>query len=150
MTIQIPDELKMDGELWNLKYYYPIESLLEAISPQTRFDDSSSALNRGTVATWMIEDDRLYLIELLSGCRQNAPSVLNVVFPGSFPPILATWYSGPLSLYRGQLVEYGITSHFHEHEASLTVEAGVITAKKFIQRDQLLPGQKPLDRTGII
>ena len=150
MTKQISDELKMDGELWYLKHYYPIESLLETISPQPHFDDSCSALNRGAIATWMIEDGHLYLMELQSGTRRDAPSALSIVFAESAPPILAQWYSGSLSLFRGQLVEYWITSDFYEYEASLTVEAGVITKKKLIQRDRLLPGQKPLDRRGFV
>ena len=149
MTMQIPDELKMNGEVWYLKHYFPIESLFKELSPVPCFDDSCSALNRGAIATWMIEDDRLYLLELQSGMERNAPSALSRAFPESFPPILAKWYSGPLSLFRGQAVERGFTSYYYEFEASLTVEEGVVTAKKINQRDRLLPGQQPLDRTGV-
>ena len=63
MTAQIAEKMFYKGEELSL-CDEPLHYFLQAIKKNLKFEAPSTALWRGYVGTWTIEDGRLYLIKL--------------------------------------------------------------------------------------
>ena len=108
-TFQIPDLIIIDGEEHILNFgsvsSAPFEQLLYH-RPWTKYllkpyrREFCTASWSGFRATWGLQDDKLILLKLISDpCGSNKTEVpLSVIFWPQEPPILASWFSGTLSV----------------------------------------------------
>lgn len=138
MTAQIPESLVYLGERLRL-CSQPLDTYLKLLGPRRpRFAATSTALWRGYIGAWRIEDDRLMLVALKMYTRPGGGWVedddesggspddeaeeagehdLRWLFPGVDGPVFADWYSGVLRATRGQMLRYvhaGYASLFEE------------------------------------
>jgi len=131
-TAQIPDILIYKGDTLSL-FDCPLESYpsKELLTTKGLFGSrgcANTACWRNYIATWVIEDDKLYLIEIRNACYPtelksvsvsykagaNKDSIgceyadLKTLFPGTYKNgrVLADWVNGPLYSPRGKLMYY--------------------------------------------
>ena len=133
MTAQIGDRLFVDGQEASMTSFPALPSRVRRkstkTSPDTKIEErdgvpylapdltNSTACWRGYVASWTIQDDRLYLTEIMGKYELN-----------STEPVLADWFSGTLRIPQGECIEYihmGFASRY-ERERWLTIEKGVL------------------------
>src|SRR5260370_29310430 len=95
MTIQSADDFLYQGHRLPL-YRYPLECYFDAGNPRPNFECDLTSLQRGYQATWKIEDDTLFLIDLRDGCVNGEPFGLAELFPGCGGKLKAGWLSGQL------------------------------------------------------
>lgn len=88
----------------------------------------STAAMKGYVARWRISGDKLYLIEFwgkLKGKRVRSDAIM----PGKELPVLATWYSGQISIPTGEalrVADFEMDEIFSQ-TIMFEIEAGVVT-----------------------
>lgn len=135
-TAQIPDVVVLDGRELALNTN-PLEPYLQANKGKAPvFEETSSALWRGYVATWEIRGSRLWLNKVAvqrlgpaakPGQREEYRDVdvLRSIFPRG-GPVPATWYTGALIMPLGDVVDYlhqGYGSTYERYLVSI-VRAG--------------------------
>jgi len=160
MTAQTPDILIFEGREVTL-LSNPLEALWDETHPRPQFVPTSTALWRGYVATWALENGRLLLLkvdglvsadargELVPGSQDfmqesiglnpysttAGPASLQLLFPGTGGPILATWFSGELRIPEGECVHYehmGFGS-VYERELSIKIDRGIVVMSRHIE-----------------
>lgn len=156
MTLQISEKLIYK----DIEFYigtYPLETYLE--EKQICFNWESTACKRGYNGTWLIEDDKLFLIDLSAtiikdyGMRKWPFEYVEVGLDYLFPnqeKVFAEWFSGELDFWSGQLLGYysknmveryypGPTP-IYEKKVIITIELGIVVDyceidyKSFIER----------------
>ena len=112
---------------------------LAGISPGFVF--SSTALWRGYVGEWDIQDGRLYLIKLSGTLEGDKPASLETFFPGYPDRVFAHWYSGQVRLPMGQQLKYvhGGYGSTYEQDLLIDFDQGVVTQSTL--RHNSLPAQ---------
>lgn len=135
-TAQEPDLLIYKGKTESI-LANPLEQYFESGHPRPagHMEATCSAIWRGYVATWKIDNDKLYLIRVVEGsCSDDAPEIpLAKIFPDKKAPIFADWYSGTLIIPKGKTINYvhmGYESTY-ENELHITIKDGRVqgTAK---------------------
>lgn len=134
-TAQIPDEIVIDGKTEAL-LTNPLEPVLRSNDwfrhPYNKYKPTGmcSALWRGYRATWEVKAGELYLIKVdLDACSSKPREMpLTSLFPDTTGPVKATWYTGTLTVPRGQIVEYVHLGYGSRYEGYLylQVENGVV------------------------
>lgn len=99
-TIQIPDKLINDGEIYYLHSYYLDDFFEKKPDRKPSFGFPSTNLWRGYVATFGIENNQLYLVDIeVKDNNAEGPevwrSILKEVFPDS-DKVKADWFTGVL------------------------------------------------------
>jgi hypothetical protein len=152
-TAQIPDRLIVDGDTVSLfdcpLEYYPDRDL---INPASLFGGKGcfyTACWRNYIATWLIENDTLFLVEIRNACypsdmdyvevsmRAATDSVgkefadLETLFPDRYHngKVVADWVDRKMISPRGKMLYYihdGFASVF-EKELEFTFENGILT-----------------------
>ena len=93
MTAQFTEILHLRGEKLSL-CSQPLDGYLDSAANPIKFESTSTALWRGYVGSWTIENDRLYLTKL-SGNTQTDEGLKKVVltdlFPGYPDGVFAHW-----------------------------------------------------------
>lgn len=128
MTTQIPETLLYRGEnhyfdIFPLNQYF---ELAEIINP---FDGGvgvcySDCWN-GYVASWSIENNRLYITHLSTTGRNPAAS-LEDLFPGCGGKVFAHWYSGAIKLPIGKVVAWDELEAVYDRSLILIFLNGVL------------------------
>ena len=117
MTMQFPDTVIYNGEQYST--WYGTGCLFEPYLKKHNFVlfSNCTALWRGYIATWKIENDMLFLVDIRANllpnqireklCKPNSWDIcegyvgLDSFFPADEKKIFADWYSGELSfLYK--------------------------------------------------
>ena len=144
-TQQIEERLVVGGRVFRTPVT-PLEPVLKKMgkSPFPR-ERLSTNLWRGYVGTWLLEDDRLFLLSLMrygyepakdgNGKRRVERDIpLSLVFKDKPAPVPATWWSGQLVVPQGRLLREGYRSRDRLHEKSLylTLTDGRVTAKHLV------------------
>lgn len=151
MTAQIPDYIPYKGEFRAL-YCNPLEAYFQQHSPRPEFPACSSACWRGYVATWKVNDNRLYLHALRSEQHERrvhdvdgpimwatndvSQDILDVlvVFQDAEGDVLADWVTGELRIPDGEMLQYahgGYGSVF-ERDIMLDVENGIVAGERIV------------------
>jgi hypothetical protein len=108
-TSQRPDWLIYHRDTLQL-FSNPLEQWLEQLPqrPEELRGNGATSCWRGYQATWQLENDRLYLIEVRPcGGKPIARAMLRQWFGvDDSPRIAATWVSGQLDVVRGKLLYY--------------------------------------------
>ncbi len=135
MTAQIPDVLCHRGKRLDL-CSLPLDSYVGRLPKdrRPRFARACTALWRGYVATWSIEDGVLWLKEIdamvvdpQTGEHRECTD-LETLFPWRKMPIKASWYAGELRCPEGRLRRYCHANFASEYERERTfwVRRGVV------------------------
>lgn len=140
MTAQFYEVLLHEGRPQVL-YSTPLESYFETIKPRPEGLHRNTALERGYVGTWELDDGRLYLIGLygyfgnrLNSLGQGEELTVEELFPGSGGRVFAEWFSGPLRLPRGKLLRRVMVGfHLYEEELLIHIEKGVAQGSSVIR-----------------
>jgi hypothetical protein len=136
MTAQFSEWLSYKGEDHAL-FSNPLNDYFSQGAPIPPFDKSCSALWRGYVGRWKIEDDRLYLVSLGWQLQDGSPVTLQTVFPGASGPVFAEWYSGTLRLPKGKKIEnvhMGYSS-VYERDALIEIVKGDVV-RTWVQENE--------------
>ncbi len=130
MLPQVPEKLTYQGKRCDLPHEQPLEAWFEKHGNRPDFYVPHTALWRGYVGTWVLEDDRLFLTEL-EGMLENGQVVdLRTVFPDADGRVFAEWYSGTFSLPQGELqnaICIGYSS-VYERYLTLTIDKGILVS----------------------
>lgn len=129
MTAQIAERLLYQGQTWSM-CTNPLNDYFAfgGVSPEFRWD--CTALWRGYVGLWEIQNDRLYLLELNGALQDGSAASLASMFPDYPERVFAHWYSGTLRIPQGRLLKYvhmGYGSTY-ERDLLLEIESGVVVA----------------------
>lgn len=104
MTVQAKDELLYNGEEYRISKE-PLKPYLE--KNMIEFDATSTACKRGYVATWLIDDDKLFMIDLSASIQISRLPYkfkevgMDYLFPNQ-DEVFAEWFSGEISLPHGK------------------------------------------------
>lgn len=143
MTAQIAETMIYKGEELSL-CDEPLHYYLQTIAKDLKLEAPSTALWRGYVGTWTIEDDRLYLVKLkgyISTDSGTAEIVLGDVFPDYPDGVFAHWYTGELRCPMGGLLEYvhgGYASRY-EMDLFLKIDKGVLVSDRIVNNGSAEP-----------
>lgn len=100
---QFADRIVLDGKTEDLRTY-PLQPFIATLGtlPQ-EFRPQHTACSRGYVATWTIQENRLFLVSMTdSGVGKDAkPLPLNLLKQEWKSPVKATWFTGTLCVPRG-------------------------------------------------
>ncbi len=147
MTCQMPERIEYEGQLLTM-YSEPLQDklprtakygeYLDAPDASYPFEVSCSALWRGYVGHWRIEDDRLYLVEIVAQTPTGEDASIRTLFPNADGAVFANWYTGDLSIERGQIIGRvdGFYLNVYEESVTLKVKSGVVVRKR-VRRNQV-------------
>ena len=135
MTAQCRERLIYNGE----EYYLATEPLASyLIKYDIRFIAPHTACWRGYIGSWLIEDNKLYLVDLKANISENNKKYgadkevgLDFLFPGQ-TKVFANWYSEVIHIPHGKMMKY-----VHQGYASLhccPVKGRLISLYPFINR----------------
>ncbi len=147
MTCQMPERIEYEGQSLTM-YSEPLQDKLprtarygehrDAPDVPYPFEVSCSARWRGYVGHWRIEDDRLYLVEIVAQTPTGEDASIRTLFPNADGAVFANWYTGDLSIERGQIIGRVDGFHLNVYEESVTlkVKSGVVVRKR-VRRNQV-------------
>ncbi len=150
MTCQVPEQIEYEGQLLTM-YSEPLQDKLpptatyggrpDAPDVPYPFEVSCSALWRGYVGRWRIEDGRLYLVEIVARTPTGEDASLRTLFPNTDGAVFANWYTGDLSIERGQIIGRvdGFYLNVYEESVTLKGKSGVVVGKQ-VRRNQVPEG----------
>ncbi len=127
MTAQFSEILHYKGEKLSMRVT-PLSDYFVLMGMRPNFQVRSTACWRCYVGEWEISLDRLYLIGISANYDDGTEVTLGSLFPGYDSRVFANWYSGDLSIPKGDLVQYvhmGFAS-VYERDLLISVEQGVI------------------------
>lgn len=157
MTAQHREKLRYNGNIYHLAVE-PLYPYLE--KKKIRFVPDSSACWRGYYGWWSIEDEKLYLTNLIAYVpRQtdeqtdarralfNSEKVgLDYLFPNQ-DKVFAEWFSGKLRIPHGKMLRYvhqGYAS-IYEKELFLKIEKGKLVSSYVIDNKKRLEKEKDFE-----
>ena len=148
MTAQVSEVLLYEGEELSL-CNEPLELYIEKIPMKVRFTAPHTALWRGSVGTWAIEADRLYLKSLeasIEGEKGHEEVGMDRVFPEYQNGLFAHWFTGELRCPQGALVKYvhGGFGSVYEKDLFFKVKKGVVLDQRVVVNGQA-PENAPND-----
>jgi hypothetical protein len=145
MTAQVPDLLNFRGGEYQL-CTNPLHVYLATGACSLKFYATSTALWRGYVATWSIENDHLYLIKLQCWIKSDDGTVrvaeLAALFPDYPDGVFAHWFTGALRCPNGPLLKYvhGGYASTYEKDLVVVVRQGVVQEERLIVNGQAAAG----------
>jgi hypothetical protein len=131
MTAQIAESLLYEGETVSM-CTEPLADYFLLSGSHPSFESNCSALWRGYVGSWEIQDLHLYLIELEGMLEDGTDVTLGTLFPDFPERVFAHWYSGTIRIPQGKQLQYvhmGYGSTF-EQDLFLDVDRGIVTSTR--------------------
>lgn len=133
-TGQAPDYLRVGGKVYPL-YSNPLESWLEKLPKRPAILRSgSTACWRGYQATWQLENNQLFLLEIRSGCddKQAVVPLKRWFQPDARGRVAATWVEGELDVPLGKLLHYEHLGYesIYEKDWLLTFRRGLLVGQR--------------------
>jgi hypothetical protein len=132
MTAQRCDTIFIDGTEHKL-YSLPLNQYWEKHQKTIYPLGSNTALTRGYYATWLLEDDKLYLIDFWGeNFMSREEYSLADLFPGQ-DKIFAEWFTGELTVPVGNEIKYFHAGNgsIHEYEAKIKIQNGILIETAF-------------------
>jgi hypothetical protein len=139
-TAQIPETLIMDGSGRSL-FTNPLDPWLRVDSNADKLKpyisvQRCSASWRGYAGTWEIDKDRLMLVKLKADpCNQKSTEIpLSALFPGQSGSVIATWFSGRLTVPDGKQIQYVHMGYMSKYERYilLQIELGIVVHRQVV------------------
>ena len=128
MTAQVGETLHYEGREV-VMCNEPLGDYFKLVGIEPEFDANCTALWRGYVGTWEIQDTRLYLIGLTGVLKGLIEANVATIFPGYPGRVFAHWYSGTLRVPEGKILRYvhGGYGSTYESDLLITIDKGVVT-----------------------
>ncbi len=144
MTAQVREHLSYKGE----DYYLATEPLYRYLkAKRISFVADNTACWRGYVGDWLIEDNKLYLVELHAYIRNYEKVGLDYLFPGQ-TKVLADWFSGEIQIPHGEMIRYvhqGYAS-LYEKELFLKIKKGVVVKESEIDNTHFYDDKEGMEK----
>lgn len=135
MTAQFNEILHFQGDTHCL-CTHPLSTYFKITDNWPDLPPLSSACWRGYVGTWVIENDRLFLLKITTRFQNEAELLsLNDLFPGYEDKVFAHWFSGVLRCSQGECIKYVHMGYQSIYEADLFIQIrrGIVIAKEVIK-----------------
>jgi len=134
VTAQASERLIYKGERLSL-CTEPLGPFIQNNGLHYKFDVTSTALWRGYIGTWTIDQDRLYLVAI------DGSVGMNKLFPGFSDGVFAHWYTGTLRCPQGALLKYvhGGFGSVYEEDLFFDVNKGVVTSERLVRNGTAAP-----------
>jgi hypothetical protein len=114
----------------------PLEIYLQRKEPRQKLHPSlengcSTALWRGYVGLWRIENNRLLLVDVYA-CGNKKESIKDKIFIPQDSEIFADWFTGDLFIEKGKVIKYNHSGYdrYYEMEIVANVNGGIIENEK--------------------
>lgn len=137
MTAQVPDELMIAGERWDL-LATPLGPYLGRIG--VRFDAPHTGLRRGYTARWRLDDDMLHLVDVKATARAPSGELIEVngseALGGAMLPMPASWVTGRVHAGSGGVVRYVHSDFDSRYQRELLLE---LVDGRVVSRQELAP-----------
>ncbi len=143
MTAQISEILHYQGRKQRM-CTEPLGDYFALADIKPGFEFSSTALWRGYVGEWDVQDGRLYLIKLTGNLEGGRSASLETFFPGFPDRVFAHWYTGQVRLPMGELVQYVHGGYGSTYEQDLLIDFDQGVVKQTTLRHNSAPA-KPND-----
>lgn len=136
-TIQGGDVLMFEGERYGLNNY-PLESYPEYDSLKEKYFNIGCSMGniRGYVATWLVENNKLFLLKIVKCSEPKAYANLEKIFGERCVDgrVEASWYSGVLYAPYGKclLADVRLYLVIHEKELSFNVNSGKVDEVEYL------------------
>ncbi len=134
-TGQIPDLLLYEKDTLDL-FNNPLTQYFEKFGkrdiPGVKNDCHSSACWRGYQATWLLQNDSLFLVRITSCCNYpDGPTEGDLKAMFGKKIVFASWYNGTLRIPRGEIWDYADMGYnaTYEYEERLHIESGKLIGK---------------------
>lgn len=128
MTMQRPDTIIINKTEFIL-HAIPLEQYWKLGNRKpSMYSGDSSMRTRGYYATWLIEDQKLYLTDFNGDdFLLHKVYTLQSIFPSNDGKVFAEWYSGGLIIPYGEEVgEFNVNYIQYSHETTIVVKNGVV------------------------
>lgn len=150
MTAQFSEYLQYKDET-HMLCSEPLGLFLEFSASTLKFLSPHTALWRGYVGTWCIENDRLYLIKLEGWVFADNASRevgLDALFPDYPDGVFAHWFTGELRCPIGAMLRYVHQGYGRTYEQDLfiRVKQGVVLSERVVVNGKADPSQGPFPR----
>lgn len=127
MTAQFSESITYQGRQQAM-CTEPLADYFELAGIESPFEATCSALWRGYVGEWDINEGRLYLLKINGTLKDETPASLETFFPGFPDRVFAHWYLGQVRLPQGPLLKcvhggYGST---YEADLLIDIDRGVV------------------------
>jgi hypothetical protein len=101
------------------------------------FEVSCTALWRGYVGHWKIDENRLFLLKLHGRLLTGAEATIANVFPSMNAPVFANWFNGELWIEHGPVIGQldSVYLNVHEETIILNVRAGEIVGTRTVRNE---------------
>jgi hypothetical protein len=106
----------------------PLSDYFALTDSNISFEWPNTALWRGYIGTWEIQDGKLYLTGLKGWANGRQEVGIEFVFPGAIDKVFAHWVNRRLRATRGRLLEYvhmGYES-IYEFDIFFEVKDGIV------------------------
>lgn len=133
MTAQRTDTIIINANEHKL-YSLPLNQYWDKFGHTVSLLGGSTGLWRGYYATWLLENNKLYLTDFWGeNFLMQKEYCLADIFPYQ-EKVFASWFTGDLSIPSGKQVNYfhgGLGGWTHEYDATIKVENGLVIATHF-------------------
>ena len=152
MTAQVSEQLHYKGEELSL-CAEPLGYYLKTVRQDFELEAPSTALWRGYVGTWTIENKHLYLVKLL-GYKATPEGTVEIGLGDLFPDfpdgVFAHWYTGEMRCPMGGLLEYvhGGYASTYEKDLFLRFEKGILISERIVNNGLADPNSTQGYRVG--
>ena len=137
-TEQVPDYLIYNGDTLKI-FSNPLQDRESVLLLDTTFHNKicmSSDCWRGYRATWVLENQKLYLVKIEDCCNSSIIADLEVIFKEDHNQgkVFANWYSGDIIIPKGKLLygEHMGYSNVYEFENIIEIMNGVQTKNRTV------------------
>jgi hypothetical protein len=127
MTAQRKDTIIINDDE-HIMYGYPLQQYWENHNNRPSLFSWDTSLNRGYYAKWLIEQNKLYLIEFYGECLPKKEYSLLDLFPSTGDKVFAGWFCGDITIPMGKPVNYShsfIGATF-EYSTTIRIEKGIV------------------------
>ncbi|PRD64032.1 ankyrin repeat domain-containing protein [Malikia granosa] len=134
MTAQISDRLLYQGKQHEI-YGEPLDAYLGQLKSPLRFQVASTALWRGYLCKWAIEDGQLFLLSLQGILENDEVASIKTLFPESSGRVHADWFSGILRLPQGRRIEYVHMPYasVYDRDLFIRVQDGMVLDEELVE-----------------
>lgn len=143
MTAQSSEKLLYNGETYWMSSE-PLQPYIANLSIEPILNAPSTALWRGYIGTWEINENKLYLIDLICYGENYEEKSMDYLFSSNGKQF-AEWFSGNLFIPDGEMLKYVHAAYasIYERTIILEIKSGVLISQKSITNT--LPDHDPDD-----
>jgi hypothetical protein len=145
MTVQLSEPIfyrdaVLHAREYPLNDYFARTGIANPFGEESR--GRSSLCWNGYVASWTIEDGRLYLKEIIDFHGEGV-NVLNLetIFPGYADGVFAHWYSGKMKFPQGEVIKRGNSTapSIFERDWTLVFCNGLLVSEEVVSNNVTVP-----------